>query len=184
MQLIKHHEIFLPFDWLLIKVNGWWHCMQTPVRSLPIVKATRWCLTPPRHYRTCLTSKVFHFQPSRHIPSHPLCSTPQHSYHPHTPPSFDWLTNHPPTQLPPSDIHPTDTQPGPRLWPSSDHDALSRGRNKRHWQRLRRVFRAKRKRRLCFYLTPLFQLHGFYVTRKNNCSKVHVLCVAWKLISL
>jgi hypothetical protein len=108
--------------------------------------------------------KVFHFQPSRHIPSHPLCTT-QHSYHPHTPPSFDWLTNHPPTQMPPSDIHPTDMQPGPWLWPSSDHEALSRGHSKRHLQRLRRIFRAKRSRRLWIYWTPLFQLHGLYDIR-------------------
>ena len=90
----------------------------------------------------------------------------------------------PPTQLPPSDIHPDDMQPGPRLWPSNDHEALSRGRNKRHLQRLRRIFRAKRKRRLWIYLTPLFQMHGFYVTRKNNCRKLQVLCGEWELLYL
>ena len=112
-QLIKHHEISFSSPDYRYKWTADDSAFKTPVRSLPVVKATRSRLTPHLPLRTCLKRKVFHFEPCRHISSHPLFTTPQHSYQ-HTP--ILWLTHKSsPTQLPPSDIHPTDTQLGSRL---------------------------------------------------------------------
>ena len=142
--------------------------MQTPFRSLPVVKATTWCLVPSLpHLSEALGISFSTLQ------THPLSSFVHSSSTllPSTHPSLYPLTDSQiisPHRMPPSDIHSTDMHPSPWLWPSSDHEPLFRGQNKRRLQRLQRIFRAKRNRRLWIYFMSLFQLHGFHIIIKKK----------------
>lgn len=83
----------LLFAWLPIYMNGWRQCIQTPVRSLPVVKATRWCLTPHLPSAPVWSVRYFILNPADTSPLTLYARI--HNTLINTLPSFDWLTNHP-----------------------------------------------------------------------------------------
>jgi hypothetical protein len=160
MQLIIHNQIFLLFEWLPIQRMAEDSACKLLFRSLPVVKVTTWCSVPSLpHLSEALGISFSTLQ------THPLSSF-VHSSSTLYPLTDSQIIS--PHRMPPSDIHSTDMQPSPWLWPSSDHELLFRGQNKRRLQRLQRIFRAKRNGRLWIYFMSLFQLHGFHIIIKKK----------------